>query len=269
MYHKICYILVLLGQIQNLKTAYIEKDSATNPFVYHQEREIEIEISETEFSYQFDLSIIKELKSEYKKFKNICQNPRDYGDLYLMLFTRNMMWNHNVFENPPEKNLIYMEPYNIKALKFNLLDIKRGNYTKNKCNSLIASTEQLRMLNGEFKNFEKLIFTTISNMIPVEKLLTHANMYTSKTNLTSALDFTHWFTYNFYKYSKMEYLMTNNYAYLTIKIPLYTHAILSKIYPKPIFHNNIPYISNSQTEYLIENQTGINSQIWKKMFLCK
>lgn len=45
---------------------------------------------------------------------------------------------------------------------------------------------------------------------------------------------------------------------MTIKIPLFAHSKLSKVYLKPILNNNIPYILSSQTEYLIEGQFGPN-----------
>lgn len=52
--------------------------------------------------------------------------------------------------------------------------------------------------------------------------------------------------------------MRNNYIFINIRIPLYTHTKLFKIFPKPIIHDNVPYILNVQAEYMIEDVIGQN-----------
>lgn len=247
MYHIICYILLIFGQLQNIRTSYIKKDTATNPFVFHQDREIEIETSKVEFSYQIDLSIINELKNEFNQIQNICPTSPYLGQLYGALFY-NKAWNKITHKNFPIKNLYLLSPEKIQKLEMNRYNFKIENDTEIKCKLLSSTTKQLFALNNDFENLNKSIFTEISNFIPIEILQRDTYNSIKKSNLTSPLDFSHWFIVNFYKYTEISIKIGKKYAFLTINTPLFAHATLSKIYLKPILHNNIPYISNSRSE---------------------
>lgn len=258
MFGKICYILLTLGTLPYSQSSYIQKDSTKNPFVYYQDGEIEFEISNVEYSYQIDLSFILELRVIYRILRPLCQETEHFRQLTNSLYYDLPKWNKISNKKFPTKNLISWEPLAIEGLK-NLTDLVKGRKnTQRNCNDMIRISEKLIGLNDDFNNFSKSIFSGISNIVPFKPLLTHSYNYTKNTNLTSALDFTHWFEHNFHKFTKFDFKVSKNNAFLTITIPLYTHAILAKIYTKPIIHNKIPYISNTKSKFAIESQMGNN-----------
>lgn len=254
MYQKICYIFLIFGQFQQLIAAYIEKDIATNPFIFYQEREINYEISERELSYQIDFSTINNLKRDFYTIQRTCPNSPYLQSLYGTLFY-NKIWNKISFEKTPQKNIYPLEPQNLHELRIKLHHFNTDNDTETKCELLYPITKQLFALHYDFENLNKSTFSFISTMMPIETLLQDVHKLVIRSNLTTPLDFTHWFPTNLYKYTRTNFKIEKKYAYLTITIPLFEQATLSKIYPKPIFHNNIPYISNTRAEYLIESQT--------------
>lgn len=119
-------------------------------------------------------------------------------------------------------------------------------------------TKQLVPINNEFENLRKSIFSSISNVVPIRSLLNHSYNFTKGTNLTSPIEFTYWFPYNFLKNAKISFKVGKKKALWTINIQLYTHATVSKIYVKSILHNNVPFISRTSAKYIIDNQIGIN-----------
>lgn len=256
MYGKSCYILLIFG-ISCSKASHIEDDTAPSPFRYRHDREIEFETADTEFSYQINLSILSDLNQEYKTINKICEFTPHYGKFYETLFYKRT-WNKISQEKFPEKNLIKWEPTIIRALKARLHKFRTENKTEIKCNHLSFLTDELAQLNTEFSKLKNSIFTTISNIVPEETILKHTRNYTAKTNLTNALDFSHWFIYNFYRYTRISFKLGKNNAFLTINIPLYSHVILSRIYQKPILYKNIAYLSNSRAQFIIESQIGRN-----------
>lgn len=258
MYYQILISCILFGQFYYSNALFIEKDLTTTPLIYYQENEIEFETSETVFSYRIDLSPINKLKTEYSKMEKICPSSNLLPHLHENLFNPDMIWNHIQNYKIPNGNLIDLEPFNIQALKSDYFNFKIENSTDSKCKFLSSMTEQLHMLNNELNRINKSQFTTFSNIVSTEKLLADTYNFTLKTNLTNPLDFNHWFTANFYKYTEISIKFAKNYAYITIRVPLFAHTTLSRIYPKPIFYNNIPYISNTQAEFLIEGEIGSN-----------
>lgn len=180
-----------------------------------------------------DLNILSELNQEYKTIQGKCQFSTPFPEFYETLFYKRT-WNKISQGNFPKKNLIKWEPNIIKALKIRLQKFKKENDTKIKCNHLSFLTDDLAKLNTEFSKLTKSVFSTISNIVPEETILKHTHGYTAKTNLTNALDFSHWFIHNFYKYTRISFKIGKNNAYLTINIPLYSHVTLSQIYRKPI-----------------------------------
>lgn len=248
-------IIIFTGSI---KAAYIEKDLATAPIFYHPDREIEYEISEVEFSYQLDLNTLTKLKKEYLRIADICHSSTNKKPFYSILFNTSSIWNEKSISKPKTKNIINIEPYSIQALKSDFYYFKKQNDSDIKCSTLSSFLEHLHTLNTELKKIDSSLFSTFSSIIPIETLLKDSYNLTSRSKLTSPLDFAHWFNIHIFKYSKIELSITQNYAYVTIKIPLFTHTILSKIFVKPILFDNIPYIYNTQSEYVIEDQIGIN-----------
>lgn len=248
-------ICILIGSIS---TTYIEKDTATVPTIYDPNREIEFEISELEYSYQLDLSIVYRLKKEYLHIANLCHTSKYKQPLYQIIFGINSIWNNKTDKRQKTENIVNIEPFAIQALKSDYFYFKQQNDSNTKCNTLKSFLNQLMTLDIELKKIGDSTYTSISSIIPVEKLLKDAHNFTSKTKLVSPLDFTHWFSVNFFKYSKIYLSFTTSYAFVTIKIPLFSHTILFRIFPKPILYNNVPYIFNSQTEYVIKDQIGTN-----------
>lgn len=257
MYSKICCILLLLGTLLHTNASQIIKDTATNPFIYHEHGDIEFETAKTEFSYQIDLSILSEVNNEYILMVEKCEFSPHFDKFYEAFFYNNT-WIKIAHKKYPGKNLIPLEPMNLKSLKANFHSFKMANKTKTKCEYLSSIANDLISINNEFNQLSESIYTTISNVVSIETLLMHSYNITSRVNLTNALDFSHWFTHNFFKYTKISFKASRHNAFLTIEIPLFSHALLSKIYLKPILHNNIPYISNSEAEYVIEGQIGLN-----------
>lgn len=205
-----------------------------------------------------DLSIIHEIKSNFKYINETCNSSNLLQYLHKNLFSTDMKWNKNKNDQIPDRNLIFLEPYNIKILKSDYLNFKNRNTTKLKCELLSSLTAQLHMLNNEFDGLEKHDYATLSNIVPMEKILQHTFNYTSTTNLTNALNFSHWFNTNFFKYTKITLTIGSNHAFLTIKIPLFITSTLYQIYPKPIFYNNFPYIFNTQSKFLVGGQMSLN-----------
>lgn len=242
-----------------LNASYIEKDTPITPIIYKPVREIEFEMSKAEFSYSINLSIITDLKIEFtKKISRNCNNSPHLNQLHQNLFAITKIWNQNRTDTIPVKNIIDLTPYDLQTLKTDLFLYRNEKNNNVKCELLNSFSEHLHTFDSELKKIEKLSFSTLTNIIPMTYLLKHAFNFTSHTNLTHALDFTHWFTTNFYKYSEFEYSMKNNFAFITIKIPLFSHTQLLKIFPKPILHDSTPYIFNSKSEYLVENEIGLN-----------
>lgn len=249
-------------------TTYIEKDTASIPIHYHPDREIEYEVSELEYSYQIELDIISRLKTEYLHMADTCHTSKYKLPFYQIIFNSESIWNHRIDKKFKSKSLISTEPYSIQALKSDYFYFKRQNDTNLKCATLKPMVEQLLTLDIELKKINNSTYSSISSIVPVETLLKDAHNFTSNTKLINPIDFTQWFNVNFFKYSRISLTVLKNYAFLTIRIPLFTHTILSKIFPKPILHDNIPYIYSSQSEYVVEDQIGINyfSNLYENCF---
>lgn len=258
MYYQILISCILFGQLRYLNANFIEKDLSTTPLLYYQENEIEFETSETVFSYRIDLFPINKLKLEYPKMEAICPSSHFLSHLHRNLFNSDMIWNHIQNNKIPDRNFIDLEPFNMQALKSDYFNYKTENSTDSKCKFLSSMTEQLHMFNNELNRINMYQFTTFSNIVSTEKLLADTYNFTSNSNLTNPLDFNHWFTANFYKYTEIDVKFVKNFAYITIRVPLFAHTTLSRIYPKPIFYNNVPYISNTQAEFMIDGQLGSN-----------
>lgn len=251
---KIFTAFILFGVISPLK---IEKDHKTVPLLYAHDREIEYEVSKIQYSYQINMNIITDLRSEHLLFSQTCGSSPHYQIFYENLFDMNI-WDWKKDEKAPEDNLIELEPYSLQALKSDYYFFKYEQDIEKKCIILQAMAKQIRNFDNELRKIHSSILSSISNIIPMEKLLNHTHHFTTATNLTNALDLNQWFTQNPYKYSEIKLKFNNNYAYLTMSIPLFKHSKISKIFPKPVILNNVPYILTTQSEYIIEDQIGIN-----------
>lgn len=249
---KLCFVL---GLLQCFNALYIERDSASTPFIYYTDRKIEFETYETEFSYKINFSIINDIKNEYNNISKTCEFTIT---LYHNLFNAEMFWNNKTNYTIPNKNLFNIEPTNIRQLKNDFDNYKLENKTDEKCKFLSSIAEQLYMFNNELNRLKKSQYSTISNIVAMETLLAHSYNFTLVENTTNPLDFSHWFISNFLNYTKISLAMGNDNVYLTIKIPLFKTFTLSKIYPKPILYNGIPHIYNTQSEYKIQSQLGLN-----------
>lgn len=256
MYSKICYILLLLANLSKLNASHIEKDLAKNPLVYYPDREIEYEVADTQFSYQINLSILEEIKSEYQLIHELC-NTTTYFKLFYDTLFHDMTWNKISDKNFPTQNLIWWQSSTLERLGVSFHAFNTENNINSGCNHLMAITNHLITLNTEFKDLNK-VKSSILNIIPIENLLANSYNYIKETNRTNALDFSHWKADNFFKYTRYSFKISKNNAYITIIIPLFSHKILHKIYRKPISYKNIPYILNSEANYMIEGQIGLN-----------
>lgn len=238
-------------------TLYIERDTMNNPFIFKFDREIEYETSKYEFAFRINISIMTILRSEHEDIRKACVSSLYFQPLTNALF-HNMIWNEFLDSELPKNNVIEWKPSHIEYLEiaFQIFKNEPNKYTK--CDHLFFIIERLYALNYEFDNLRRSNFRTMTNLIPSKTLLSYAYNFTMKSKLTSALDFSHWFKHNFFEFSKLGFKVDKNDVYVTIIIPLYSQATLLKVYAKPILHNNVPYLSNSITQFLIENQTGIN-----------
>lgn len=254
---KLYLVLTFFECMLSIQAVYIERDGINSPFVFKYYKEIEYETSKTEFAFKINVSIISILRNEHENIRNAC-----ISSLYFQPFTNaifhNMIWNDVLDSNLPRQNIISWKPKNIENLKIAFQIYKNELNKFEKCNHLFLIVEQLYALNYEFDNLRRSNFKTLTNLIPSNILLTYAYNFTVKSKQVSALDFTHWFQHNFFRYSKLGIKVEENSVFVTILIPLYSHAILSKIYAKPILRNNIPYMSNSISQFIIESQVELN-----------
>lgn len=270
MYSKICYILLISGYLQQINASRIEKDPAKSPFVFKNSSEIKYEIAQKEFSYKIDMSVLDEIREIYYGIKSFCWTSPFFQPFYNQFF-REMTWNLTIEKEPPSENIINFEPKVVEQLKTYLRIYISDRQSVTKCHHLFFIAEQITILNREFKNLKNENFESISKLIPTKTLLNDSFKYTNNTNLTHPIEFSHWFTYNFYKYVRFSFKVTKNYVFLTLKIPLYTDTVLSNVYVKPVIYNNVVYISNSESQYVIENQTGTNyfSNFFQNCFYAK
>lgn len=234
----------------------MEHDSAENPLVYSQDREIEFETTELRFSYQINLSTLNEIHNVYSIIHKLCGTTTFFKSFHDALFD-DTDWKKLSNQNYPTKNLIHWQTDTINQLKVEWNTYVAKNGSTSKCDHLQYLTEQLIGMNDDFRKVIKFK-SAIPKIVPMEILQTDAYNFTTQTNLTSAFDYSHWLVEHFFKYTKYEFIADENTAYLTIIIPLYSHANLFKVYRKPVLYDHVPYILNSDANYLIENQIGLN-----------
>lgn len=235
---------------------YIEKDSALVPVHFHPDKEIEYEVEEAEFSYRLDLDLIPKLKREYLLIADICYTFKSKQLFYKVIFNPESVWNYYSKEKPKTKNVIDIEPYAIQALKSDYFHFKTQNNSNFKCSVVESFVNHLSDLDSELKKVINSSYASISSLIPVKTLLKNASEITSNSELISPLDFAHWFGVNFFKYAKIDFTLSKNLAFVTVRVPLFEHTILSKIFPKPVIYDRVPYVLNTQSEYLVEGQIG-------------
>lgn len=248
-----CYILTLL---MSAKALSIEPDSPKTPLEYHFDREIEFETSYCEFSYEFDISVLTELKNEYINIREICQLSPNFEPLFQTLFY-DTIWNLEVADNFPTQNIILSELKVINLIKYDFYTFKVDTNPK-KCKHLYSIDEKLKKLNTELNTLVSSPFSIIPKLIPISQLQSNAYNFTSKNNFSTPLDFSHWFVENFQKYAKINVKLNAEKVFLTITIPLFSHSNLLKVYPKPILYNNVPYIANTRTEFVVDEPSGQN-----------
>lgn len=232
------------------------KDTAIIPLIYSKGQDIELETSSVEFTYKLSLQPIETMEKDYVKIRKFCGSTPHMTSLHENLFGFHNVWNTNTNKTIPVENLIGFMPDILKIIESNI-DSIRNESNKDRCDMIESLSGSLNTLNIELLKLNSSIFSSITQMIPMDEILGHSYNFTSNTKLSHALDFSHWFTINFFKYAKLRFSYANFQAYITIRIPLYSHAKMSKIYPKPFSFNNLHYIFNTQSEYTIESQNGI------------
>lgn len=258
---KLHLLLLFLGQLQCLRTAYIEGDLPEAPLIYQQEQEIEYETSEVEFSYQIDISIINKIKLFYPILEDPCGSSPSIAQFYNTLIHPTMFWNRKRDNGAPNKNIIKLNLYHIQVLNSSYERFQRENNTLEKCKYIPIMTEQMQNLNNELIKLDKSDYSTIRNIILIGDLYTDAYWKSdniSATNFTNIIDFTSPSASNFFQKSKLTIKSIKDNIFLSVKIPFLTRSKLHKIYPKPILYHNTPYILSTNTEYSIESSISPN-----------
>lgn len=255
MFSKIQFVLIIIGMLSNIETAFIEVDSAKDPFIFKLDKEIEYEASHTEFTYLINVTVVNDIKHQYEMIQQLCIASVHFRPFFDALF-KNLSWHDTLDKESSFKNIIHWQPTSLQQLELNVQKLKIENNTSLVCTHLPSITEELIILNEAFNNLKASNFIPISQIIPPKVLIGHAYTHINKTNFTCPLDFTHWFVNNFYKYAKIDFQVKVAEVSIKIKIPLYAHATLSKIYVKPIIHNNVPYVYNTNTQYLVDSHLG-------------
>lgn len=194
---KFYQIAIIFALLRCLRASIIERDPATAPLVYNQEQEVEFEVSETEFSYQINTTILNQIKLEYITFQKACESSPFIKPFRQTLFNAKMAWDEEPHPEIPTKNLIKLNLIYIQTLESDFDRFKRENNTLHRCKYLSFMIEQMEKLNDELLKLNKSTYITMSNIILTEDLFKDAFKYTSATNLTNTLDFTHWFTNKF------------------------------------------------------------------------
>lgn len=127
----IFFVLLIFGNIPKSKTSNMEHDSAENPLVYSQDREIEFETTELRFSYQISLSTLNEIHNVYSIIHKLCGTTTFFKSFHDALFD-DTDWKKLSNQNYPTKNLIHWQTDTINQLKveWNTYVAKNGSTSK-------------------------------------------------------------------------------------------------------------------------------------------